>query len=680
MQEFKDRFIADALELLAKIEKSLLMLEVKPDNILIVEEIFRGLHSLKGASGMYGFNKIGKLMHLIENVYDDIRDGKLKVDTEIVNLSLDVVDFTNNVLRLGEDVSDSTVAEFEKIEGYISNYLGQNDHKIEEEEPVIVEEQDSEKTYYVNFTLDEAFETRGIQLDSIFKELDELGSAISIPLKKEDGKPESWEIFIVSKSSAEDIEDVFIFMMDITSIELLANENLFKNDEFNSVVQKNSALKQKNNLEELQNIIQKKKVVEEVVETPSKKEKEKVEEKVEEQGQEEGAKSSINYLRVSAEKLDEQMDLLSELVTAKAELRLIVEKEGYKKLFKLLESIDKTTNRFRKNILNVRLVQIKTLYIVFLRLVRDISRKLGKNVEFIAEGLETELDKNIIDALESPLTHIIRNSLDHGVEPAEEREKTGKPAKAMIKFNTFRSGSDIIIEIIDDGRGMDKVKIRKKAIDKGIITPDTELTDKQLYDLIFLPGFSTAQNLSEVSGRGVGMDVVKRSISQLRGDVEISSSKGKGTTVSIRLPMSLSIIDTLLVQTGNQYFAIPLPSIHKCTQLLKEDLEQTANNQLNIEEKLVPYIYLRDMFLINGNVPERQRVVIVSNETQEVGLVVDKVIGEYQAVLKPFDGYLINQKYLTGASLLADGQLCVILDVNKLIDSSKKQKELHQVN
>jgi two-component system chemotaxis sensor kinase CheA len=355
-------------------------------------------------------------------------------------------------------------------------------------------------------------------------------------------------------------------------------------------------------------------------------------------------------------------------------------KKATKKLFKLLESIDKTTNRFRKNILNVRLVQIKTLYIVFLRLVRDISRKLGKNVEFIAEGLETELDKNIIDALESPLTHIIRNSLDHGVEPAEEREKAGKPAKAMIKFNTFRSGSDIIIEIIDDGRGMDKVKIRKKAIDKGIITPDTELTDKQLYDLIFLPGFSTAQNLSEVSGRGVGMDVVKRSISQLRGDVEISSEKGKGTTVSIRLPMSLSIIDTLLVQTGNQYFAIPLPSIHKCTQLLKEDLEQTANNQLNIEEKLVPYIYLRDMFLINGNVPERQRVVIVSNETQEVGLVVDKVIGEYQAVLKPFDGYLINQKYLTGASLLADGQLCVILDVNKLIDSSKKQKELHQVN
>jgi len=658
MQEFKDRFIVDALELLAKLEKSLLMLEVKPDNILIVEEIFRGLHSLKGASGMYGFNKIGQLMHLIENVYEEIRDGKLKVDIEIVNLSLEVVDFTNNVLKLGEDVSDSSIAEYEKIKGQITDYLGQFD----EAENEIVDEfhdNDSDKTFYVSFTLDEGFEKRGIQLDSIFRELDELGSIVSIPIKKEDDSLEAWEVFIVSKSPLSDIEDVFIFMMDIVTIELLANENLFLNDEFNSVVQKNSSLKQKNDLRELKNII--KKAVT----------KEEVNPETEIKVRPESSKSSINFLRVSAEKLDEQMDLLSELVTAKAELRLIVEKEGYKKLFKLLESIDKTTNRFRKNILNVRLVQIKTLYVVFLRLVRDMSHRLDKKIEFVAKGLETELDKNIIDSLESPLTHLIRNSLDHGIETIEEREKAGKKAKAIIGFNTYRSGSDIIIEIGDDGRGMDKTKIKKKAIDKGLITEDTELTDKQLYDLIFLPGFSTAQNLSEVSGRGVGMDVVKRSINQLRGDVEIHSVHGKGTTIIIKLPMSLSIIDTLLVQSGKQYFAIPLPSIHKCTQLKSADLEQTENNQLNVEDKLVPYIYLREVFAINGQVPESQRVVIVSNGAQEVGLIVDKVIGEYQAVLKPFDGYLINQKYLTGASLLADGQLCVILDTNKLIDNSK---------
>ena len=229
MQEFKERFIADALELLAKLEKSLLMLEVKPDNILIVEEIFRGLHSLKGASGMYGFDRIGHLMHLIENVYDDIRDGVLKVDTEIVNLSLDVVDFTNNVLKLGEDVSDSSKVEFDKIEKQINDYLGEVGEVEKEEEKTIIGDKDSDKTYYVSFTLDEAFETRGIQLDSIFRELDELGSIISIPIKNEGKSLNTWEVFIVSKSPLSDIEDVFIFMMDIATIELLANENLFQN-------------------------------------------------------------------------------------------------------------------------------------------------------------------------------------------------------------------------------------------------------------------------------------------------------------------------------------------------------------------------------------------------------------------------------------------------------------------
>jgi len=661
MNEFKDRFIADALDLLEKLEKSLLMLEVKPDNILIVEEIFRGLHSLKGASGMYGFNKIGHLMHLIENVYDLIREGKLKVNTEIVDLTLVVVDFTNNVLKLGDDVSDSSVSEFEKIEKQITNYLDYDEVADNKEVTKADGNEDTYKTYHVTFTFDEGFETRGIKLDSIFKELDELGNIISIPIKKADDKLDTWEIFIVSKSMLTDIEDVFIFMMDITSIELLANENLFLNDKFNSIIQKNSALKQKNDIDELKKLI-----IEE------EQNKELAEQTVNKGLGDNSSKSTLNFLRVSAEKLDEQMDLLSELVTAKAELRLIVEKEGYKKLFKLIESIDKTTNRFRKNILNVRLVEIKTLYVMFLRLVRDISQKLSKNVEFVAEGLDTELDKNIIDALESPLTHLIRNSLDHGVESVEERKKLGKSEKAKITFNTYRSGSDIIIEIKDDGRGMDKARIQKKAIEKGIITEETELSDKQLYDLIFLPGFSTSQNLSEVSGRGVGMDVVKKSINQLRGEIEIHSEKDKGTTVLIKLPMSLSIIDTLLVQSGKQYFAIPLPSIQKCNQIKKTDLEQTENQQLNIEEKLVPYVYLREFFAINGQIPDKQRVVTVSNGAQEVGLIVDKVIGEYQAVLKPFDGYLINQKYLTGASLLADGQLCVILDANKLIDNNNK--------
>jgi two-component system, chemotaxis family, sensor kinase CheA len=360
--------------------------------------------------------------------------------------------------------------------------------------------------------------------------------------------------------------------------------------------------------------------------------------------------------------------LLSELVTAKAELRLIVENEKYRKLFKLVESIDKITNRFRKNILNARLVQVKTWYVMFLRLVRDISKKLNKNVEFLAEGLETELDKNIIDSLESPLTHLIRNSLDHGIESPEERVKQGKPAKGTITLKAYHSGSEIVVEIVDDGHGLDKEKICQKAISKGLIEADAQLTEKQIYDLIFIPGFSTAQNLSEVSGRGVGMDVVKKAISQLRGEISIKSIQGIGTSVIIKLPMLLSIIDTLLIKTGAQYFAIPLPDVYKCTQLKTSDLEQTDNNQLRVEGELIPYINLSKVFNINSEQSERRKLVVIQNSGKHIGLIVDEVVGEYQAVLKPFDGYFINKQYFIGASMLADGHLCVILDTSKLIN------------
>lgn len=659
MEEFKDKFIADAIELLENLEKGLLELESNPDNTEIIEEIFRGLHTLKGASAMYGFFKIGELIHLFENVYECVRADKCKVSSKVVDLSFQVVDFTTNHLKLGEDVSDSSIAEFMQIEDKISELLqGRKQEKKEKETDITDNELD--KTYYIRFSTDKEFESRGVSIKSIFYELDTIGSLITIPIKKKGETKKDWEIFFVSKVPVEEVEDAFFFMLDIVSIEVLATHNLFLNKEFNSYVQKNAVLKKPNNIEELKAIIDIKENEEKAVDIEK---KEKAESK---------KTGGVDYLKVPSEKLDELMDLLSELVTAKAELGMAIKKERYKKLFKMIESVDKITNRFRKNILNIRLIQIKSLYVTFLRLVRDISKQLDKKIEFVAEGLETELDKKLIESLESPLTHLIRNCIDHGIETEEEREKAGKPVKGKISFNTFRSGSDIIIEIVDDGRGIDKEKIRRKAIEKGLINSDTELSDKQLYDLIFVPGFSTAQGLSNISGRGVGMDVVKKNIGQLRGSVNIFSESGKGTTFRIKLPVSLSIIDTLLVQSGKQYFAIPLLTVSKCTILRETDLQKTINHQLEVDDELVPYINLREVFAINGVVPRSQRSVIVTNGFHDVGIVVDKVIGEYQAVLKPFDGYLINQQYYTGASMLADGQLAVILDTNKLIENSEQ--------
>jgi two-component system, chemotaxis family, sensor kinase CheA len=661
MDSFRERFVGEALDLLSKLEKALLMLEVKPDNTLITEEIFRGLHTLKGSSAMYGFEKVGHLMHLVENVFDKIRDKQIKVDNKIINLSLEVVDFTNKILKLNDDVSPSAIHGYNKLAEQIEQIVGIDKKAITDNEIKTKEKNsDSQHTYFIKFTIDIDFEKRGINIESMFKELEGMGSLILIPLEEIGENNGSWEIFVVSKASYIDIEDVFIFLMDIVHIEKLADENLFLNSAFKLTVQKNAALKKPNDLNELKKIAtQKKREESKLTYLPA--------EPVPQLG--------TNFLKVAAEKLDEQMDLLSELVTAKAELRLIVENEKYRKLFKLVESIDKITNRFRKNILNARLVQVKTWYVMFLRLVRDISKQLNKNVAFVAEGLDTELDKNIIDSLESPLTHLIRNSLDHGIETPEERIKLGKPEKGTIKLKAYHSGSEIAIEIIDDGRGIDKEKIRQKAVSKGIFEADVILTDKQIYDLIFLPGFSTAQNLTEVSGRGVGMDVVKKAITQLRGEIDIKSTEGVGTNILIKLPMLLSIMDTLLIRSGEQYFAIPLPEVYKCTQLKSQELELSDNNQLNIEGELIPYINLREVFHINGTLPEKQKLVVIFNSGKHVALTTDEVIGEYQAVLKPFDGYFINNQYFTGASLLADGHMCVIIDTARLL-SDKLNKTI----
>lgn len=660
MEDFKNRFITDALELIEKLESNLLILEIEKNNKSIIEEVFRGLHSLKGASGMYGFTKVGNLMHLFENVFEEIRDGKIHTDTEIIDLSLIVVDFTKKILKKKKDISGDDIQIYEQLSTDVTKFI---DKKLEQEEAIVKVKAnpEDEKTYFIRITKDESFEQRGIKLESIFDELDELGTIITIPIIDKATKLENWEVFIVTKSMLEELEDIFIFLIDLVEIHLLANKNLFQNHLFYTAIQNNSALKKKNNLEYLKELIKNKKVQDNSHEA---KEQKKV-------GK---SKISIEFLKVAAEKLDEQMDLLSELVTTKSELKLMVDEDENEKYIKLLESLDKITNRFRNNILSIRLVQIKTLHVMFLRLVRDISIKLDKKVEFVADGLETELDKTVIDKLETPLTHIIRNSLDHGIENKDERLDSGKPEIATIHFNTFRSGSDIIIEVKDDGRGIDTEIIRKKAIEKGLISSDVILSEKQILELIFAPGFSTAKNLSEISGRGVGMDLVKKNIKAIRGDIEIQSKISEGTTVRIKLPISLSIIDTLLIKTGKQYFAIPLTEIQQCTMLNESDLLYSSNDQIKIENELIPYIDLREVFKINGKIPNYQKVVIVKSPNQNVGLVVDSVIGEYQAVLRPFDGYLIDQKYLTGASLLADGQFCVILDTNKLVENINELK------
>ncbi|MCG8697793.1 MAG: chemotaxis protein CheA, partial [Bacteroidales bacterium] len=377
-------------------------------------------------------------------------------------------------------------------------------------------------------------------------------------------------------------------------------------------------------------------------------------------------------IRVSTDKLDQLVNNIGELVIINSQLSFVAEDINHFLIKKLIANIDKLSKNLRDNALDLRLIPISTISLKFKRLVRDLCTKLNKKVDFVTVGGDTQLDSNIIKAIESPLMHIIRNSLDHGVETPEERIQKGKEEKGIIRLIAFYSGANVFIQVQDDGKGINKDYIRQKAIEKGLINPTDKLTDKELYDLIFVPGFSTAQNLTDVSGRGVGMDVVKRNIHELRGMIEIDSEIDLGTSVSLKVPLSLSIIDTLLVEIDDESFLVPINTIESCHKVMHADLISSNNQQYKYQNQLLPYVYLRSFFDFGTNPPEKENMVILSANDRKYGLVVDKVIGEFQAVVKPLGVLHKKQQFLTGASVLGNGNLALIIDTNKIAEHIKE--------
>ncbi|MFO7863157.1 MAG: chemotaxis protein CheA [Salinivirgaceae bacterium] len=377
---------------------------------------------------------------------------------------------------------------------------------------------------------------------------------------------------------------------------------------------------------------------------------------------------SISSIRVGADKLDNLINWVSELVTIQAQLSLYSRENNNPGLAPIVEEIEKISRRLRDDVFSIRLIPIANMVTRFQRLVRELSNELGKEVLFETKGTETELDKNMIEMLIDPIMHIIRNSLDHGIEPnSAERTAAGKKAKGTITLNSYYSGTNVYIQIIDDGRGLDAQVIKQKAIEKGLLEEDAELTEKETYDLIFSSGFSTAKEVTNVSGRGVGMDVVKRKIAELRGEVEMTSEKGKGTTVTIKLPLTLSIIDGLLVRIENTKFVIPLAAVHKIYEFTHTEIEEAINNLFLADEKRVPFIYLRKVFNLEGTPPQIERIVNVEYQDTFMGLTVDEIIGEYQAVLKPLGRMYKGIDIISGATILGDGTVALVLDPNRVI-------------
>ncbi|WP_277058981.1 chemotaxis protein CheA, partial [Trichlorobacter lovleyi] len=375
-------------------------------------------------------------------------------------------------------------------------------------------------------------------------------------------------------------------------------------------------------------------------------------------------------IRVPAERLDHLVNLVGELVTVQAHLTQIAGTRHDNEIIAVAEEVERLISELRDTTLNMRMLPIGSTFSKFKRLVRDLSAELGKEIDLETSGADTELDKTVIEKLNDPLVHLIRNSIDHGIEMPEVRKAAGKPAKGIVHLAAEHSGDSVLVTIRDDGAGLDKERIRAKAVERGLITASTELTDKEIYNLIFAPGFSTAQKVTSVSGRGVGMDVVKKAIEALRGTIDIASEQGKGSVITLRIPLTLAIIETLLVRIDHNFFVLPLSMVEECIELTRADVQAAHGRHLaHVRGELTPYINLRDEFEITANQPEIEQIVILSVNGKRIGFVVDDVVGEHQTVIKTLGKLYRDVRGISGATILGDGTVALILDPGLLVQS-----------
>ena len=687
----RQAFVEEAAELLSELEASLLELETDPDNSELIAKVFRALHTIKGSSAMFGYDEITMFTHDIENVYDHIRNGEIKINKEIIDLTLAARDqiglmlsSSNGQGNVDEKVTKEIIESFRKIVNQY-NFNAGKEAKEPEHKPTIINETVSGKheTYYIKFKPAENIFLTGTNPVMLLNELRELGRAFMLACYNdmpgfEYMNPEkcyaSWEIILNTDKGTDAIKDVFIFVEDQCEIKIekIDKENKLGNEEdfndFKKLVFDVAKVKKAEILHLLAEFESS------TTQVQFNRVQNSVNKKIKEASETHHENDSASSIRVSSEKLDELVNLVGELVTTQARLSQIAFNSTDLNIISLSEEVERITWSLRDSALNIRMLPIGTTFSKFKRLVRDLSKELGKQVELTTEGAETELDKTVIEKLNDPLIHIIRNSIDHGIEKPEERKAKGKSPTGTVRLSASQSGGNVLIKISDDGKGMNKERIKAKAIRTGLIPENTELSELELLSLIFAPGFSTAEKVTNVSGRGVGMDVVKKAIEALRGTVEISSGNS-GTTITLKLPLTLAIIDGLLVKIDNDYYVLPLSSVEECIELTEADIMKAHGRHIvNVRGGIIPYINLRERFGITSPPPGIQQIVVAQINSNKVGFVVDQVIGQHQTVLKSLGRYYKNVDGVSGATIMGDGSVALILDINRLLEKEEAEE------
>jgi two-component system, chemotaxis family, sensor kinase CheA len=656
--QFKQSFREEACEILVELEAALLELNENRGDIELVGRVFRALHTIKGSGAMFGFEDLAAFTHNLENAFDEVRNGRLEISSELVDLTLSALDQIRTMLEESAEVDsiacEEILAQVRRLTGKPESR--QTEQKTSAAATLADQAAGRLRNWYIRFAPGPEMMRCGANPLLLLRELRQLGPvairasmAAIPPLAELD--PErcyiSWEMELATSAELDAIRDVFIFVEDSCelTIEPVSNQP--------------SSTKQES--------------TESLNEPPTECEADKTARALKDNRGSQGgrrtydAPDNASSLRVPAVKLDQIVNLVGELVTVQARLSEIAAQRDDPEVAAVSEEIERLTSSLRENSMNIRMVPIRATFEKFRRLVHDLARDLGKNVELTIEGAETELDKTVIDQLSDPLMHLIRNSMDHGIEPPELRSARGKRSTATIHLCARHSGASVLITVSDDGGGIDSEAVRSRAIKNGLVAAGAELTEAEIFAFIFEPGFSTATQVTDVSGRGVGMDVVRKSVDRLRGSIDVASKAGLGTSVTLRLPLTLAIIDGLLVNIGNAFFVLPLVNTQECIELTQADVEAANGKRLaNVRGELIPYIRLREYFNIRNSRPPIEQIMIVETEAGRYGFVVDQVLGDCQTVIKNLGQFYRHVQVVSGATILGNGTVALILDPERL--------------
>ncbi|MEJ1239276.1 chemotaxis protein CheA [Chryseolinea sp. T2] len=675
MSNLQAVFLAETEELISTLESALLEFERDLSNLRTVENIFRVMHTIKGSASMFGYENLSNITHHLETIFDDIRAYKRQADLQILEITFRTVDHIKSVLRDPDLSQSENKIRQEQLLANIHLMVQQKD--VRTSGPVFADSTAVINTYYIFFRPAEGIFRSGNNPLFLIDDLATLGKAIVVPIFRDalfsdnaqaDLCYTEFEVVLAGGMTEDDIRDVFLFVSDTADIQIrhIAEGDLLNDLSFSSAFGNREQIPRTafgyGIVASMVGAVQAKSTMSSVVAAD-----------VDRLGQ-------STSIRVSSTKLDELMNLVSELVTSQARLMLIAEQKGMPDLNAVSENIEKITRRLRDNAFSICLVPIEAVVTRYQRLIRDLSKELSKEVVFTTSGTETELDKSLIEKITDPILHLLRNCMDHGIETPEARRARGKKKEGTIHLKAYHSGTYVHIEISDDGKGIDPARVRSKAINKGLIREDAVLSDADIIELIFSPGFSTADIITDVSGRGVGMDVVRRNIEAVHGEVFVESKLNEGTQFTIRLPLTLSIMDGMLVKIASSDYIIPLAAVDKCFEVETRSLNGDCSQRLVLDGNLVPVFNLRNVFDEERSGLPITQVVKLNCEAFPVGITVDAIVGEYQAVMKPLGDMYQSQDEFSGATILGDGSVALVVDPSRFIRQLLSKSNIENLN